>query len=461
MVYVLDTIVAAATPPGRGAVAIIRLSGPAAIAITQTLWRPLAASRAAIERELRLGEIRDPAMGAVLDRAMCVVFRAPRSLTGEDVTELHCHGGPYLIRRVLALACDFGARLATPGEFTRRAYLNGRIDLTAAEAIADLIDARGEAALSQAVAQLDGALARRVDGLRDRLIVLRAGLEAEIDFADEDLVLPARDQLVGEIDIITADVQALLDSFIRGRLMRDGVRVAIIGKPNAGKSSILNLLLGRDRAIVTAIPGTTRDVIEDTINLGPYALVLQDTAGIRDSRDEVEQIGIARSRRSAADADLLLALFDSSRPFDDDDAETIALTAGRMGLGVLNKCDLPSSFPLPELRSHGLTLPVLDFSATTAQGLDRLCAEMVATIEKMTGASSSTEIAISRERHRAALAEASAALAATRESALRDMPPELIAFDLMLAVDALTLLTGAITNEDVLDAVFKQFCIGK
>jgi tRNA modification GTPase len=461
--YSADTIVASATPPGRGAVAIIRLSGADAIAIARTLWRPLGRSQGFSKRELRLGEIRDPITQAMIDRAMCVIFPGPRSLTGEDVAELHCHGGPYLIRRVLGLASGLGARIAEPGEFTRRAYLNGRIELTAAEAIADLIDARGENALSQAIAQLSGALARRVDALRERLITLRAHLEAAIDFGDEDLELPAQDQMIGDLDAIAIDVQCLLDSFTRGRLMRDGVRVAIIGKPNAGKSSILNLLLGSDRAIVTPIPGTTRDIIEDTLNLGPYALVLQDTAGLRDSQDEIEQIGIGRSRRRAAEADLLLAVFDSSRRFDNDDAEVISLTHDRPGVALLNKCDLPVCLSGEELRANTLRLPIVSFCAATGDGLDQLYAELLETLGTIFGTNGATEsnIAISRERHRAALAEAKGALALAREAMMAGVPPEIITIELSRATETLSSLTGIITTEDILDTIFRQFCIGK
>jgi tRNA modification GTPase len=460
--YPADTIVAPATPPGRGAVAIIRLSGPDAITIAHALWHPLKRSQDVAPRELRLGEIRAPDTQFVLDRAMCVVFPGPRSLTGEDIAELHCHGGPYLVRRILGLAADRGARIAEPGEFTRRAYLNGRLDLPAAEAIADLIDARGENALAQAVAQLSGALSARVDSLRGRLVALRAHLEAEIDFSDEDLDLPSRGQLTRDLDQIGVDLHLLHDSFVRGRLARDGVRIAIIGKPNAGKSSILNLMLGADRAIVTSIPGTTRDVIEDTLSLGSYALVLQDTAGLRDSHDEVEQIGIARTRRSAQDADLLIAVFDSARSFEHDDAHTIALTNGRFGIALLNKRDLPQSLSSGELRANGLTLPILDFSATTTEGLDQLREELLGAIETLAGDDNSiSNIPISRERHRAALAQALDALAATRTSLCVSMPPEIIAVDLTLATEALASLTGAISNEDILDTVFREFCIGK
>jgi len=457
--YPADTIVAPATPPGRGAVAIIRLSGPRAIAIAHALWHSLAPNPA--PRELRLGEIRDPSTGATLDRAMCAIFPAPRSLTGEDVAELHCHGGVYLVRRILALAADAGARIAEPGEFTRRAYLNGRIDLTAAEAIADLVEARGEAALTQAIAQLGGALADRVEGLREKVIAIRAHLEAEIDFSEEDLSLPSRAVIAADIESLAADIRLLRDSFVRGRLTREGARAAIIGKPNVGKSSILNLLLGADRAIVTPIPGTTRDVIEDSISLGPWPLVLADTAGIREGRDEVERLGIARTRISAAEADMLIAVFDSSRAFDSDDADLISATRDRPGVALLNKRDLPQTLYGAELRQRGLKLPILDFSAVSAIGLNHLRDELTRTIEAMADGSSATTIAISRERHRAALAQAGEALDSARAAAIASMPPEIVAVDIALATEALGSITGTISSEDILDAIFRQFCIGK
>jgi len=460
--YLADTIVAPATPPGRGAVAIIRLSGPRAIPIAERLWTP-AGKGAVPSRELRLGEIRDPTTSATIDQAMCAIFRAPRTFTGEDIAEIHCHGGVYLIRRILALAADVGARIAEPGEFTRRAYLNGRIDLTTAEAIADLVDARGEAALAQAINQLSGALAKRVEGLRERLIEVRAHLEAEIDFADEDLSLPSRDTIAAAIEGLAADIRILRDSFIRGRLTREGVRAAIIGKPNVGKSSILNLLLGSERAIVTSIPGTTRDVIEDSISLGPWPLVLADTAGLRQSGDEVERIGIERTRIAASGADLLIAVFDSSRPFDSDDADVIAATRDRVGVALLNKSDLTQVLEKAELREHGLALPLIDFSATAATGIDALRLELERTIEALIGSGdeAGSSVAISRERHRAALAQAYEELQAARDAAAAGMPPEIIAVDIALAAEALDSITGAISNEDILDKIFRDFCIGK
>jgi tRNA modification GTPase len=458
--YAADTIVAAATPPGQGAVAIVRLSGPRAIAIALELWHP-PGPRTIRPRRLYLGEIREPGTGAPIDRAMCVTMPGPHSLTGEDVAELHCHGGVYLVRRVVALALRSGARMAEPGEFSRRAFLNGRIDLTEAEAIADLVAARGESALRQALAQMHGTLGARVDGLREQIVAIRAWLEAEIDFADEDLRLPPRGEIAARIERLLADITVLHDSFARGRLNREGARAAIIGKPNAGKSSILNLLLGAERAIVTPVPGTTRDVIEDTVTLGDYMMVLQDTAGMRESVDQVERIGIERTRARACEADLLLAVFDSSRPFEAEDAQVIDLCRGRAGLAILNKRDLASQLDPDELRMRGLAMEIVPFCALDAGGVGELRDHLAAAIDKLAGTPAGEEIAISRERHRDALAHARDALIRAHEGALAALAPELVAVDVMLAGDALAAITGVISGEDVLDAVFRQFCIGK
>jgi tRNA modification GTPase len=470
--YAADTIVAPATPPGTGAVAIVRLSGPRAIAIARDLWHPLAradlAEPAPTPRRLYLGEIRDPATGAPIDRAMLAVFPAPRSLTGEDVAELQCHGGVYIVRRVVALATAAGARLAEPGEFSRRAFLNGRIDLTEAEAIADLVAARGEAGLRMALAQLSGALAARVTNLRRQVIAIRAHLEAEIDFADEDIRLPSRDDIVRDIDSLTADLAMLHDSFARGRIIREGARAAIIGKPNAGKSSVLNLLLGADRAIVTPIPGTTRDVIEDSIALGGIPVVLADTAGLRESTDPVERLGIERTRRHTRDTDLVIAVFDSSRPLDSDDAGVIAMCAGRLGVAILNKRDLAPRLNAEMLLVRGLELPLVECSALTGAGLPELRDRLERTLVELAGdqsdngaSASGDMVAISRERHRDSLGSAIASMAAARHSALTAMPPEIVAVDVMAAADALGSITGIVGTEDVLDALFREFCIGK
>ena len=458
--YASDTIVAPATAPGVGAVAIVRLSGPKATDILRAIWKPHYSGEME-PRRMYLGDVIDPDTGAHLDRALAFLMRAPASLTGEDVAEIHIHGGPYLVRRITSLAIARGARMAEAGEFARRAFLNGRMDLTEAEAVADLVEARGEAALKQALAQLSGVLAEKVRGLRDKVVGIRAHLEAEIDFSDEDIRLPSRREMGGEIERIIGDAAILHDSFARGRLAREGARAAIIGKPNAGKSSLLNLMVGTDRAIVTDIPGTTRDVIEDTLQIGAFPLTILDTAGLREGRDEVERLGIERTRRSVAESDLIIAVFDSSRPRDSDDAAITALCRDRAGIAVLNKSDLPQRLSVAELREKGPAMPVIAMSALTGDGIAQLHEGLARAIEAMAGPGAESEIAISRQRHRDALAQALRALKAARESALKTMPPEIVAVDISAAADALGAITGEVTSEDVLDKIFREFCIGK
>jgi tRNA modification GTPase len=336
------------------------------------------------------------------------------------------------------------------------------MDLTEAEAVADLIDVRSESALQQALAQLSGALAQRVGHLRSAVIAIRAHLEAEIDFADEGLNLPGRKEIAADIARLADDVALLHDSFRRGRLARDGARAAIMGKPNAGKSSVLNLLLGADRAIVTAVPGTTRDVIEESVTLGPWPLVLQDTAGVREAGDEVERIGIGRTLTSVAEADLLIPVFDSSRPFEDEDARVLALCHGRAGVALLNKSDLrPPILSPADLLGRGLAMPILRFSALNAEGTPALRDELALAVDALAAAGPDDGVAISRERHRQALAKALEALRSARASALSGMPPEMVAVDAASAAEALGALTGEVGTEDVLDAVFREFCIGK
>src|SRR5271156_5151807 len=352
--YPTDTIVAPATAPGIGAVAIVRLSGPRAFEILEAIFRP-ARSAERTPRTMRLGDVVDPATGAHIDRALAVAMPHPGSLTGEGVAEIQCHGGPLVVRRIVSLA------LAERGEFPRRASLTGRIDLAEAEAVADLVAARSDSALANALAQLSGALSARIEELRAQVVAIRAHLEVEIDFSDENIRLPSRREVAAEIERLIADVAMLHDSFARGLMMRAGVHATIIGKPNAGKSSLMNLLLGADRAIVTATAGTTRDVIEDSVQLGPYALVLNDTAGVRQSTDDVERIGIERTLRSARAADLLIAMFDGSRPLEPADREVIRLTPARPGLAILNKRDLPAAISADDLREQGLRLPIMPF----------------------------------------------------------------------------------------------------
>src|SRR5260370_38158175 len=450
--YLPDTIVAPATAPGLGAVAIVRLSGPRAFEILDAIFRP--SHRAAMTpRMMRLGDVVDPATGARIDRALSVVMQHPASLTGEDVAEIQCHGGQFVVRRIVKMAVDAGARVAEPGEFTRRAFLNGRIDLAEAEAIADIVAARSDSALANALSQLSGPLSERVAALAGQVIAIRAHLEVEIDFSDEDIRLPSRREVAAEIERLIAGVALMHDSFRRGLLMRDGVRATIIGRTNVGKSSLLNLILGADRAIVTPIAGTTRDVIEDSVHLGPYAMVLSDTAGIRDfgdgsgSIDTVERIGIERTIKSARDADLLIAIFDSSRPLEAEDLDLIRFVAKRSGLAILNKRDLPSIATAADLRERGLELPILPFSAIDLEQAPTLREELTKIIDAMMHDASPSQIAISRERHRDALPSPPTPLRNPHPSALPPIPPEIVALDTPPPPDPLGPITRALTSQ--------------
>ena len=327
--------------------------------------------------------------------------------------------GPFVVRRIVALALDAGARLAEPGEFTRRAFLNGRIDPAEAEAVADIVDARSDSALANAISQLSGALSTRVEELRAQVVAIRAHLEVEIDFSDEDIRMPSRREIAAEIERLIADVAILHDSFARGVMMRAGVHATIVGKPNAGKSSLMNLLLGADRAIVTAIAGTTRDVIEDSVQLGPYALVLNDTAGVRESTDDVQRIGIERTLRSACVADLLIAMFDGSRPLDPADLDVIRLTANRPGLAILNKRDLPAAISADDLREQGLRLPILPFSAINLEQAAPLRAELTKAVAALVSGADPTPVISPKDQVRAPRPRASCHLTIKTKSQYR------------------------------------------
>lgn len=343
--YAQDTIAAAATPPGPGGIAVIRVSGPLCSAIASRLFvgsRPVALWKS---HHLYRGELRD-LTGAVLDHALAVMMHGPQSYTGEDVVEFHCHGSPVVVRRVLGQVLQSGARMAEPGEFTKRAFLNGRLDLAQAEAVIDVVRAGSDAAVDLAVEQLSGWLSATIAELRTQLIRLKALLEAQIDFSEEDFTLTP-DDLRSVLDGCEATITRLMRTYAHGKRVRDGLRVAIVGKPNVGKSSLLNALLGEERAIVTPIPGTTRDSIEEVAHFDGLPVVLTDTAGLRDAEDAdpVERVGMQRTAQKIAAAQLLLAVFDISRPLDAGDDPIRHAAVNRPSIVVLNKVDLGASWP--------------------------------------------------------------------------------------------------------------------
>lgn len=447
----IATIFALATAPGRSGVAVVRISGPgAAAALASLMKRALPEPRRAV-----LATLRDPATGDALDDALVLRFAAPASFTGEDVVELHLHGGRAVVAGVIeALAALPGLRVAEPGEFTRRAFENAKLDLTEAEAVADLIDAETTAQRRQALRQMDGALGRLYDGWRERLTRSLAHMEADIDFADEDLPGGVADAVRPVVERLMAEIAAHLSDGGRGERLREGLHIAIVGAPNAGKSSLLNALARRDAAIVSARAGTTRDVIEVHLDLGGYPVVLADTAGLREAAaDEVEEEGIRRARDRAARADVKVAVFDATAlPLLDPATETL-IDADTVV--VFNKCDLSigSDLPIPLPSVSGL--PPLLVSARTGAGLAALEERLTAfSADRLAVGSAPT---LTRARHRAALEDCRDAL----ERALSAPLPELAAEDIRLASRALGRITGRVDVEDLLDIIFRDFCIGK
>jgi tRNA modification GTPase len=455
-VYTRDTIAAVATPTGVGAVAIIRVSGPAAAEVAARVFRGHPPQRWRSHR-LYLGRFVDAAERD-LDRGLAVIMRAPHSYTGEDVVELHCHGGTLVARRILGAALDAGARAARAGEFTARALLNGKLDLAQAESVADVIGAPTDAALRVAVDQLGGALSQRIAALRERLIDVKARLEVAIDFSEEDVDELDRGALAGKAAAIERELRALAATYAHGRVLREGLRVAIVGKPNVGKSSLMNRLLQSDRAIVTPIPGTTRDTLEEMIELEGMPIVLIDTAGIRHATGEVERIGIERTRRQIANADVVIVMLDSSRPLACEDREVLDATRHKERIILINKTDLPARLTVANLGDELLSAS-LRCSLMDGRGLDSLTGKIVANGLRETAPSGG--VTVLRERQRNALEFAATAIRRAAQSLRNGQPAEIVAVDVMGGLDHLGDVVGAATVEDVLDRIFSEFCIGK
>lgn len=450
-----DTIVAISTPPGRGGIGIVRLSGSRARAVAETLVRlrhPLDPAHA------RFGHVHDE-HGEILDEAIVTWFAAPHSYTSQDVAEIACHGSPVLLDYLLRRAVGAGARLAEPGEFTRRAFLSGRLDLTQAEAVHDLIEATTLHQARVAAQQLGGALSRTIAPIKDSLVSLIATLEAGIDFAEDDIDLMPTAEIISRIEAMQAPLQQLERNFDYGRILRTGFTLAIIGRPNAGKSSLFNRLIERDRAIVTATPGTTRDLVTERISLDGVPVEFVDTAGLRQATDEAESIGIAKSREAMAEADIVLLVLDATQPLHAEDKSAIGALAGRPHLLVLNKQDLA---PDPK---HGLqhlekmsTLDALPTSAMTGSGIVEL---RKAILSRIAHASASSDAApVTSLRQQQAISSTLAALARAHAASVA-MPHEMLLLDLHEALEALDSLTGVTTTDDILGLIFSRFCIGK
>ncbi len=469
-----DTIAAIATPLGEGGLAVLRVSGPQALAVADKVFVPVGKTSqkpsAAASHTIHYGRVeRD---GRFVDEVLVAVLRAPRTFTREDTVEFSCHGGLLPAKLVLDALLAAGARLAAPGEFTQRAFLNGRLDLAQAEAVADLIHARTELALTAAGEQLAGKLSQRINLLRDDLVKTLAHIEAHIDFPDEDIAPDTRGQLLARLERGVAFMDELLRTANEGQILRRGIRAAIIGRPNAGKSSLLNQLLGHDRAIVSPIAGTTRDTIEETANIRGLPVVFVDTAGLRESRDDIEREGIRRTRAMVAKAELILHVLDASEPLSPEDEQFLAEFAGKQRLVVLNKADLirPSDgarTPTSAAPRAGLEAAadvgvraLVEVSCLTGAGLEALKDAIKQTVWAGEIRAEMLQVMIN-SRHQDALLRARAATLRTADALRHDRSLELVALDLRIAVNAVGEIVGKTTTEDLLDSIFSQFCIGK
>jgi tRNA modification GTPase len=451
-----DTIAAVATPLGEGGLAVIRISGPAALAVAAAVFQP-AGRRAAPLTEVPSHTVHYGHIvreGQRLDEVLLTVLRAPRTFTREDTAEISCHGGALVTRMVLAAVLAAGARLAEPGEFTQRAFLNGRLDLTQAEAVADLIHARTELAVDAAHEQLAGKLAGRIRTVRDDLMNALAHIEAHIDFPDEDIAPDTHAALLGRLDRARDVMRELLRTAREGQILRRGLRAAIVGRPNAGKSSLLNQLLGRERAIVSPVAGTTRDTVEETANIRGIPVVFVDTAGLRETADAVEAEGVKRSRAALESAELILHVLDQSAPLGPDEAALADELAGRPRLVVLNKHDLESRLQLP---AGWEGIPV---SCTTGAGIEPLKEAIERLVWSGAIAGEPHQLTVNA-RHAEALRRAVLALGRAQDTLATGESLELVAFELRAGVQAVGEIVGATASDDLLDSIFRQFCLGK
>ncbi len=462
-----STICSISTPPGMGGIGIVRMSGPHALRIAGGVFRDRGgdAPEQMPHYTIRYGVVRDPKNGEVVDEALLTVMRAPRTYTREDVVEINCHSGTVVLRRILGILVSLGARPADPGEFTKRAFLNGRIDLSQAEAVMALISARSEEALRACAAQLQGDLAARIGAVRSRIIGLLSEAEAAIDFPDEELDLVPPSRLLEETRSVMGEVAELIQESGQGRILRDGLSTAIVGTANVGKSSLLNVLLMEDRAIVTPVPGTTRDVVDGMVHVEGIPLRIIDTAGIRDSRDPVEREGIRRSRACLREADLVILVLDLSREIHDADLEIARIIAGegKKAIVVLNKVDLTreneKSYKkaLSGVLSRNISILT---SCKDKTGINKLKKAIVGVVSGDEVGIGSGAIVVSA-RNEAALKAVRVALSRAEEALAAGLSEEFVSLEFREALRELGQITGETTTEDVLEQIFRNFCIGK
>ena len=456
-----ETIAAISTPFGESGIGIVRLSGSSAESIARKLFKSKRGRSYFISHYLHYGEIIDIQSGKAVDEVLIVLMKSPKTYTREDIVEIHCHGGYLVLQKILELVLREGARIAQPGEFTRRAFLHGRIDLTQAEAVIDLINARTEASLEIANQQLKGWLYKSLDELKARLVGHLALIEVHIDFPEEELEPIALGDLKSDLRSMVQQLGEWISSYEEGKIFREGISCAIAGKTNVGKSSLLNVLLREERAIVTPIPGTTRDVIEEVLNIHGIPVRLMDTAGLRKPADSIEREGVRRAKERVADSDFVLLMLDGSRELDADDVEIFGETEGKKRVVVINKSDLPLRISLEEVKKRLENEPVISISALKNEGIDDLKKTIYNSFLDRDVRTTSEHLVVANIRHKTALNHVRDDLSNALKGLDEGTSLEFIAFEFRAALQALGELVGETITEEVLDRIFEQFCIGK
>lgn len=455
-----DTIAAISTPAGEGGIAVIRISGPDSIASADRIFSFKGKLADTATHTVHYGHIVNPGSGERVEEVLVTVMKGPRSFTTEDVVEISCHGGIISVKKVLELVLDQGVRLAEPGEFTKRAYLNGRIDLTQAEAVIDLIRAKSDRAFKVALKQVEGALSKQVKQLRHQLVELMAHIEVNIDYPEHDVEELTSAYIKEKCEDALSELERLLRTAEQGKILREGIVTAIVGRPNVGKSSLLNALAQDNKAIVTDIPGTTRDVIEEYVNLNGIPLKLLDTAGLRETEDIVERIGVERSKAALGDADLILMVINQSEPLHEEELRLMDEVGGRNSLVVLNKSDLPTRADLGEVRDRFPEDRIVTMSVKENEGLDRL-GQAIGEMFFGGQLESGDMTYVSNVRHIHLLKKAMGSLEEAKNAADMRVPIDMIQIDVRSAWESLGELVGDSVGESLIDQIFSQFCLGK
>ena len=454
-----DTIAAIATAMSNSGIGIVRISGEDALDIITKIYRSKSGKCLADQKShtIHYGYIADGE--EFIDEVLVMLMKGPHSYTGEDTVEIDCHGGVFVVKRILETVIKYGARPAEPGEFTKRAFLNGRIDLSQAEAVIDVIEAQNEYALKSSVSQLKGSVHEKIGEVRAEILYHTAFIETALDDPEHIDVDGYGETLRGIVENLLEELQKLIDSADNGRIMKEGIRTVIVGKPNAGKSSLLNVLVGEERAIVTDIEGTTRDILEEHINLHGVSLNIIDTAGIRDTKDVVEKIGVDRAKSQMNDADLIIYVVDVSRPLDENDSEIMQMIADKQAIVLLNKTDLESVVTEEELKNQ-LQKPMIQISAKEETGIREL-EQVLKEMFFQGDISFNNEVYITNVRHKTALLDARESLKKVLQSIENQMPEDFYSIDLMDAYEALGSITGETIGEDLVNEIFSKFCMGK